>query len=100
MWKGYEQSLIEYADFICFEWASRGFEENCRKQLTQFSTLKFPIYPHWLGNEKVHVAYRSNLLRKNANHYRQFWPNEPDNLPYYWPTKKLDNSPNCDIITT
>ena len=90
MWKGYEQALIEYADFICFEWASRGFEENCRVKLTQFETLRFPIYPHWLGNEKVHVAYRSNLLRKNPQHYRQFWPNEPDNLPYYWPTKNID----------
>jgi hypothetical protein len=44
--------------------------------------------PPWLGNEDFHRSHRSNLLRKYPEHYRQFWPDEPDNLPYFWPTKE------------
>jgi hypothetical protein len=27
------------------------------------------------------------LVRKLPDHYRQFFPDVPDNLPYFWPTK-------------
>lgn len=41
--------------------------------------------PPWLGNRRFHRAHQSNLVRKDPDHYRQFFPNVPDNLPYVWP---------------
>ena len=37
--------------------------------------------PPWLGLDPVHVSHRSSLLRKDPEHYRRFFPTEPDDLP-------------------
>jgi hypothetical protein len=42
-------------------------------------------YPPWLGDERLHASHRSNLLRKDPEHYGQFEWTEPDDLPYWWP---------------
>lgn len=43
-----------------------------------------PYYPPWLTDEFC-LSHRSNLIRKDPNHYRPLWPDVPDNLPYIWP---------------
>jgi len=91
MWKGYELVLIRYGIEICKEWINRSYKDSCLSQIQDFEwyyqhqTFKFTP---WLGNEDFHRSHRSNLLRKYPEHYRQFWPDEPDNLPYFWPTKE------------
>lgn len=40
--------------------------------------------PNWL-TEDFCRAHQSNLLRKDEQHYRKYFPNVPDNLPYIWP---------------
>lgn len=41
--------------------------------------------PWWWGDEKFHSSHRSNLLRKDPKHYRQFgWTDDPTK-DYYWP---------------
>ena len=89
MWKGYEVALLQYGKVICEEWKSRKFNDS----LFDFFAARligydeFPL-PLWIGNEEFHASHRSNLLRKDLEHYRQYGWLELDDLPYYWPTKE------------
>ena len=87
MWRGYEQALAMYGAAVCEEWLSRGYVDN----LLPFFMDHYPLFmayklPPWLGNEALHLSHRSNLLRKMPSHYRPLWPNDPDDLPYVWPS--------------
>ena len=91
MWAGYEGALLVYQSAICEEWMSRGYKDTCLEKTIALMERHFkspprPIRPPWFGNEAFHAAHRSNLLRKNPEHYGQFGWSEPDNLPYIWPT--------------
>ena len=83
MWKGYEAALNEYARVICLKWRRRGYKDTVLEKLAPDAIVFF--YPPWLGNLAFHASHRSNLLRKNAEHYSQFGWTEPHNLPYVWP---------------
>jgi hypothetical protein len=89
MWKGYEVWLITYGIEICWEWKFRGFKDTVQSKLRQcFKKFSFVFeLPPWLGDERVHASHRSNLLRKDSQHYSKFGWKEPDNLPYFWPVK-------------
>lgn len=86
MWKGYEGRLVEYFYAICDNWIERGYTDTCRNKVTSL-----PLYfshfknPPWLGDPDFHRAHQSNLVRKNPNHYRKFFPDVPNDLPYIWP---------------
>lgn len=90
MWRGYEIELCRYAVTICSEWVARGYKDS----LTSFFTDALDNYqadgrtetpPPWLGDDRIHASHRSNLLRKDAQYYKQFGWSEPDNLGYVWP---------------
>jgi len=92
MWDGYELALCEYSMAICREWRKRGYKDKglpwCMavyEKLIAGGAL--PLLPWWLGDLDFHVSHQSNLLRKVPDHYRQFWPDVPDDLPYIWPVK-------------
>lgn len=82
MWKGYDGSLRRYTNCMIDEWVRRKF-----KNTMEIFTDTDGNDPPWLGNEKFHASHRSNLLRKEYLFYSKFRWKEPDNLPYYWPTK-------------
>lgn len=93
MWRGKPEALMAYQTAICNHWTSFNYRDTCLEKtaavlglspLSQFS-LDVDMLPPWLGREDVHLSHRSNLLRKLPDHYRQFWPDEPDDLPYVWP---------------
>ena len=85
MWRGYEQSLIDYGVVICDEWIRRGYKDTCRPLIRNFRySFKLSGPPHWLGDEAFHRSHRSNLTRKKPEHYSQFWIEPPD-LEYVWP---------------
>jgi len=108
MWKGYELALLYYGFIISCEWKSCGFKDTMaqrfcdefNKNINPFHTQCIddgnghyrmePVcdnrmqLPPWIGNKKFHSAMRSNLLRKNYDHYKQFKWKEKDNLPYFW----------------
>lgn len=90
MWAGYELALATYGAAICAEWIRRGYKDSLLPYFEQaVATLPAPANgapPPWLGDETFHASHRSNLLRKLPAHYRAFWPDEPDNLPYVWPS--------------
>jgi len=91
MWKGSEKVLLQYGICICEEWIKRGFKDTMldrfKNEFSKFSNIK-NIPPFWLGNEDFHKSHKSNLLRKNHEHYIKWWIDVPDNLPYIWPVTK------------
>ena len=88
MWLGHERQLAVYGLAVCAEWIRRGYRDTCAGKIAAavepFDSAS-GSKPPWLGREEIHVAYRSNLVRKAPEHYRQFWPDVPDNLEYVWP---------------
>jgi hypothetical protein len=85
MWSGHIPALAAYGIAICDEWIGRGFRDTCRDKISQFAAPDFEL-PAWLGDSDFHRSHQSNLLRKMPDHYSQFFPNVPDDLPYIWPT--------------
>lgn len=87
MWKGYENSLIEYGLNICKEWIKRGFKDNMAEKFLTIKTdfvNKITKYPLWLGKKEIHSSHRAALLFKNYEWYKQFnWKEEPK-IEYYW----------------
>ena len=84
MWQPYLEALVEYGVYICEEWISRGYRDNCRQQIIDQSWGHRVVMPSWLTH-KFCRSHQSNLVRKNPQHYRPFFPDVPDNLPYVWP---------------
>jgi hypothetical protein len=103
MWKGRERWLASYGWHMCYEW------KHIRRKRDDANLLGF-FYSHvpreWfkfdyefpamgysssahtdciLASEQLILSHRSNLIRKFPEHYRKFWPDVPDNLPYFWP---------------
>lgn len=90
MWRGAERGLVTYALRMCQEWEKRGHQDRLARKIVELyprvqTALKRPA---WLGREEIHASHRSNLLRKNEAHYRQFGWAEPNDLKYVWPTKE------------
>jgi hypothetical protein len=84
MWKNYEHALLLYGIYICLIWKSKGFNDSLLPFfLKHINTQKIKT-PHWLNNYFIR-AHRSNLLRKNFKHYKQFNWIVPKNLNYIWP---------------
>jgi hypothetical protein len=87
MWRGYEAYLIKvYLLAILNEWVSRGFNnEKCSEHYSQLVKLVgAPQRPHWFS-DSFFRSHQSNLLRKNAGHYSQYFVGVPDDLDYIWP---------------
>lgn len=79
MWEGYEKALKYYQWCMFKEWAKRRWDfklKDCLKKPKNF--------PPWLGNRKFHASHKSNLLRKDKEHYKKFNWKEPSNLDYVW----------------
>jgi hypothetical protein len=87
MWRGNERTLILYGIYICEAWINKGYKDTCLDKILAYAKV-WPLEngkPYWLGNDDFHRSHRSNLLRKNYQHYSQFGWTEPTDLPYVWP---------------
>ena len=90
MWKGYELLLYMYTTDIISEWKSRGYNDSIQEKIDElkdkYISQKKLTYPLWLWfSDDLCLSHRSNLIRKLPEHYKQFWPDVPDDLPYVWP---------------
>lgn len=94
MWNEYEDALMAYQYHICDVWTNGyGYNDSCwDKTLNLYTRFRGSISnidryrpPFWLGDERVHIGYQSNLLRKDPLYYGEVFSGIPDNLPYYWP---------------
>lgn len=100
MWRGYEEALGRYGFTCCGVWTEQGFDDTCEvtiaADLRSFGIVRFrtqaelasaDALPPWLGDETVHRSHRSALVRKDPAHYRELFPDVPDDLPYHWPVR-------------
>ena len=88
MWAGYEQALLEYGLAVCSEWRSRGYADTLKPWFSRrINWGNYRPKPAWLGNYAFHLSHQSNLVRKDAKHYRGYFPDVPADLPYVWPTR-------------
>lgn len=85
MWRGYENALKLYFNKAVKLWIARGYNNTMKLEIIE-GEIKFPS---WFGDEKFHASHRSNLLRKDKEHYGKFGWKAKDNLGYEWPTKNL-----------
>lgn len=88
MWAGYEKELAFYGYVICKEWRNRGYNDSLLPWFQErMCTIDDVEFPWWIGVVGFHESHQSNLLRKDPEHYGQYFPDVPDDLPYVWPTK-------------
>ena len=102
MWRGHEEALVRYALEMCRVWCEQGRADTCadkvraalRERLgvdrvrTQAELAADGELPPWLGDEAFHRSHRSSLLRKDPEHYRPLFGDEPDDLEYVWPVSR------------
>jgi hypothetical protein len=91
MARGYELFFIDYALTVANKCLSIGYKDTLIPKINKFKDIfkgEYKIPQYW-GNAEFHRSHRSNLIRKFPEHYKKFWPDVPDNLPYIWPTKVL-----------
>jgi hypothetical protein len=81
MWAGYENALKLYLNKSIKLWVSKGYKNNMELEVID-GKIRFPP---WFGDLDFHAAHRSNLLRKNPEHYSRFNWSEANNLEYIWP---------------
>jgi hypothetical protein len=94
MWRGYEEALISYGEAICEQWTRLGYSDTVKDKLLAYAPggpqpqdqlTSGGRMPPWLGDDRVHRSHQSALLRKDPGWYRQYFPDIPDDLPYFWP---------------
>lgn len=90
MWRGHTPALAVYGITVCEEWIRRGYRDTMLDRFAPYLTGDV-IMPPWFGDAALHASHRSNLLRKMPEHYRTFWPDDPDDLGYVWPTDPTAN---------
>lgn len=84
MWKGYENALKLYFNKAVKLWVSRGYKNTMKLEEINGKI----ILPKWFGSKEFHASHRSNLLRKDEEHYGKFDWQESDDLDYVWPIEK------------
>jgi len=89
MWRGYETALAYYGSVICLEWIERGYNDTQLEWFRDRIGNNQVTLPPWLGDEDFHTSHKSNLLRKDFDHYSQFWSDIPNDLEYVWPVDML-----------
>ena len=82
MWRGFEAALMHYRDLCIEEWVRRGYKNTMETSRDQDWAI---VLPSWIGDERVHASHRSNLLRKDPDHYGTLGWQETDDMPYVWP---------------
>lgn len=81
MWQGYRDALALYHNIMIEEWIQRGYNNTMVLEEVG-DNIEFPP---WI-NGPIHASHRSNLLRKDQKYYSKFGWEEPNNLPYVWPS--------------
>jgi hypothetical protein len=81
MWAKNPNALKLYLNEAIKEWVRRGYNNTMK-----FENIRGKVvFPGWFRKRSFHSSHRSNLLRKNPEHYSQFgWSENPDK-PYVWP---------------
>lgn len=81
MWEGNHLGLAYYHDCSIRVWIERGYNNT----MPFVCGSEDPYLPSWFGDKDFHDSHKSNLLRKDPQHYGQFGWDVPHDLPYIWP---------------
>lgn len=84
MWWGFEPALALYGITACQIWKQRGYLDTVEFKIRKLIE-PCPVWPRWIGDERVHRSHRAALLRKDYKHYSQFGWKEKPAIDYYWP---------------
>lgn len=85
MWQDNKHGLAAYGVVICEEWQRRGYNDTCLEKIATLMKPDPDDLPGWFGSPDFHMAHRSQLLAKNPDHYRQYFPVTVPGIPYVWP---------------
>lgn len=86
MWRGHEGFLTQYGIAACRVWLMCGYNDTRMPYFNEYAKTYTDLTPPpWFGKEDFHRAHQSNLVRKDPDYYRRFYPDVPDDLPYMWP---------------
>jgi len=94
MWRGYEYSLVHYGVCMCNQWKSLGYKDTCKDKIVALRdkcrsiSARHRVSPLWLNDDLIR-SHQSNLVRKFPEHYRRFFPDVPNDLPYVWPVENV-----------
>ena len=90
MWRGHISALAYYGVLCCEEWRRLGYEDRLLHRFNEvldvyceFEDPTPPIFLDWVA-----YSHQSNLIRKDPDYYTRFWPEVPDNVPYFWPSEE------------
>ena len=98
MWKGNEgYLLLVYIQKIFYEWSDIRKFKNHKCLHWSFELFDYMMKvnhqfsvscnkPDWV-TDKFIEAHRSNLIRKNPDHYKPLFPVTKEGLDYIWPGK-------------
>jgi hypothetical protein len=85
MWQGNVWQLSQYGEAVCFEWVRRGFNDSLFDKFQTYTSKFKPTPVPWFVNDELfRFTHKSNLMRKDSEHYGQFF-SVPTNVPYIWP---------------
>lgn len=92
MWDGYLCALAHYGYVNCEVWRERGYVDNLQPVFEKVRDVGIqhgdhPEPPRFLDD--IRDSHRSNLIKKDPNHYKHIWPHIPDDLEYVWPIRKV-----------
>lgn len=100
MWRGHTGWLYMYANACASAWKRLPNTKSTHGAWTRIQSEFGPSHPHpdwheliertqtlprWWGDPQFHLSHQSNLVRKDPDHYRPYFPDVPDDLPYVWP---------------
>lgn len=92
MWRGYEKYLALYCLYGLEELKNRGRNYPHHEITFEnfFNTFPDNGLPPWLGDDRLHLSHRSNLLKKDFFYYSRFgWEYDID-TEYFWPSQSED----------
>lgn len=99
MWRGHEIALCYYGLAMCTEWRIRGFNDNTGEffQAMIRGRMEHALNngevinsrrPPWFGDARLYISHASNLIRKDPYYYGSVWPQVPNGIEYFWPSKQ------------
>lgn len=89
MWVGHAEALKVYINWCIRAWRGRG--KNCK--LDEYDVDEESVdWPWWFTWKQLHLSHKCSLLRKNPEHYEQYFQLREDQthwllLGYIWPHK-------------
>lgn len=91
MWEHHQPALVRYSLDVIAEWTNRGYRDTCAAKIIARHGATPPEFdkvtlPDWWGTPSIHESHRANLVRKDPDHYLQFWPGTKPAEGYVWPT--------------